>query len=60
MHNNRIKFFYILLISFLYSISSYSQVKILIPMESDQTDHLKAYGIAYRHLLNSKELDWLL
>ncbi|MEO6695678.1 MAG: asparagine synthetase B, partial [Ignavibacteria bacterium] len=41
-------------------ISSYSQVKILIPMESDQTDHLKAYGIAYRHLLNSKELDWLL
>ena len=25
-----------------------------------QTDHLKAYGIAYRHLLNGKELDWLL
>ncbi len=29
-------------------------------MESSQTDHLKAYGIAYRHLLNNKELDWLL
>ena len=29
-------------------------------MESGQTNHLKAYGIAYRHLLNNKELDWLL
>lgn len=29
-------------------------------MENDQTDHLKAYGIAYRHLLAGKELDWLL
>ena len=30
-------------------------------MESTgQTNHLKAYGIAYRHLLNGKELDWLL
>jgi len=29
-------------------------------MESGQTNHLRAYGIAYRHLLNSKELDWLL
>lgn len=29
-------------------------------MEPWQTNHLKAYGIAYRHLLNNKELDWLL
>ena len=29
-------------------------------METTQTNHLKAYGIAYRHLLNNKELDWLL
>lgn len=29
-------------------------------MEPDQTDHLKAYGIAYRHLLSGKEVDWLL
>ena len=29
-------------------------------MESSQANHLKAYGIAYRHLLNNKELDWLL
>jgi hypothetical protein len=27
---------------------------------NSQTDHLKAYGIAYRHLLKGKELDWLL
>lgn len=29
-------------------------------METQQTNHLKAYGIAYRHLLNNRELDWLL
>lgn len=60
MHNNRIKFFLILLISFLYVIVSFSQVKLLIQMEPTQTNHLKAYGIAYRHLLNGRELDWLL
>jgi hypothetical protein len=39
----------------------YSQTKLLIPMEAaGQTNHLKAYGIAYRHLLNGGELDWLL
>lgn len=60
MYNNRINIFLILLISILYTGSLISQVKLLIPMESGQTNHLKAYGIAYRHLLNSKELDWLL
>nr|HMS65222.1 asparagine synthetase B [Ignavibacteria bacterium] len=59
-NNNRLKFFIILLISFLYSGISTSQVKLLIPMEQDQADHLKAYGIAYRQLLVGKELDWLL
>ncbi len=39
---------------------SFAQVKILIPMETDQTNHLKAYGIAYRYLLKGGELDWLL
>ncbi|MBP9192696.1 MAG: asparagine synthetase B [Ignavibacteria bacterium] len=52
--------FLILLISILFVTPSFSQVKLLIPMELSQTDHLKAYGIAYRHLLNNKELDWLL
>ncbi|MEZ4824655.1 MAG: asparagine synthetase B, partial [Ignavibacteria bacterium] len=60
MNNNRIKLFLILLFSVLFVTPSFSQVKLLIPMEPSQTDHLKAYGIAYRHLLNNKELDWLL
>ena len=50
-----------LFLLFIFSASSlYPQVKLLIPMESWQTNHLKAYGIAYRHLLQGKELDWLL
>ena len=60
MNNSRIKFLLILLISFLYTAVTFSQVKLLIPMETGQTNHLKAYGIAYRHLLGGKELDWLL
>jgi len=59
-NNNRIKYFLILLISVLYYSNSFSQVKLLIPMESDQANHLKAYGVAYRHLLAGKEVDWLL
>lgn len=39
---------------------TFAQVKLLVPMEPSQTNHLKAYGIAYRHLLNGKELDWML
>jgi hypothetical protein len=39
----------------------FSQQKLLIPMDANsQTDHLRAYGIAYRYLLKGKELDWLL
>jgi len=60
VNNNRIKVFLILLISFLFNPAAFSQVKLLIPMENTQTDHLKAYGIAYRHLLGNKEVDWLL
>jgi hypothetical protein len=41
--------------------NTYSQQKLLIPMDlNSQTDHLRSYGIAYRHLLHGKELDWLL
>lgn len=39
----------------------FPQQKLLIPMDvKSQTDHLRAYGIAYRHLLGGQELDWLL
>jgi hypothetical protein len=49
------------LILFLSAGMLFAQQKLLIPMEvNGQTDHLKAYGIAYRHLLGGKELDWLL
>jgi hypothetical protein len=53
------KFLTIILI--LLSSAGFAQQKLLIPMDvNSQTDHLKAYGIAYRHLLGNKELDWLL
>jgi hypothetical protein len=34
--------------------------KVLIPMDLKQTDHLKAYGIAYWALTKNIEVDWLL
>lgn len=34
--------------------------KVLIPMDLEQTDHLKAYGIAYWALTRNIEVDWLL
>jgi hypothetical protein len=34
--------------------------KVLIPMDLKQTDHLKAYGIAYWALTKHIEVDWLL
>jgi len=34
--------------------------EILIPMDKTQTDHLKAYGIAYWELTQGARVDWLL
>lgn len=58
MNNNISKFLlFILLVPYV----AMAQTRLLIPMEAyGQTNHLKAYGIAYRHLLSGKELDWLL
>ncbi|HEX5315548.1 MAG TPA: hypothetical protein VFX22_02765, partial [Candidatus Kapabacteria bacterium] len=36
------------------------QAKLLIPMDLDQTDHLKAYGITFWALQHSLAVDWLL
>lgn len=36
------------------------QQKILIPMDLKQTDHLKAYGVAYWLLAHGIDVDWLL
>ena len=37
-----------------------SASKILIPMDDDQANHIKAYGIAYWVLQNDIEVEWLL
>jgi hypothetical protein len=37
-----------------------AQQKILVPMDLSQSDHLKAYGIAYWALTKGTEVDWLL
>ncbi len=43
----------------IFSFSAFSQ-KILIPMDLKQTDHLKAYGIAYWTLEKGINVEWLL
>ena len=47
-----------ILFSFLFSLS-FAQ-NILIPMDQTQSDHLKAYGIAYWSLKQGENVDWLL
>ncbi len=47
------------LLIFTLSSTLFSQ-KILIPMDLKQTDHLKAYGIAYWALTKNLDVDWLL
>ncbi len=44
---------------FLSTFFLYSQ-KILVPMDLTQTDHLKAYGLAYWTLKQGQTVDWLL
>jgi hypothetical protein len=43
----------------LFAAPAFAQ-KILIPMDLKQTDHLKAYGIAYWALTKNIDVDWLL
>jgi hypothetical protein len=40
--------------------TSLSQAKLLIPMDLKQTDHLKAYGVAFWVLQHNGTVDWLL
>ena len=44
-----------LFLNFIFSIN-----KILIPMDEIQTNHLKAYGIAFSSLAKQNKVDWLL
>ena len=48
-----------LIVLFLFLGQLFSQ-KILIPMDQNQSDHLKAYGIAFWMLKKGQEVDWLL
>ncbi len=54
----------IILVLIIINISSLSvlfgQGKIFIPMDLKQSDHLKAYGIAYTALTKGIQVDWLL
>ena len=49
----------LLFISVLLSIPAFASY-ILIPMDTDQKNHLKAYGIAYWAISEGVEVDWLL
>lgn len=44
----------------LFSISSFAQERVLIPMDASQTDHLKAYGIIFNHIATGETGTWLL
>jgi len=55
----RIPILCIILTILLFSGQSYAN-KILIPMDLSQTDHLKAYGIAYHALQYGITVEWLL
>lgn len=49
-----------ILLTLLISSSLFAQNKILIPMDLQQTEHLKAYGLTFRNLLDGNRADWLL
>ena len=65
MERTDIKFSYFtknIIIAFMAIVISCSSIlaqKILIPMDLKQTDHLKAYGIAYWALTKNIDVDWL-
>jgi hypothetical protein len=50
----------IVIIFFSFSSILFSQEKILIYMDLQQSDHLKAYGITFHALENGVKADWLL
>jgi len=54
------KIIYISIFISLTFFTTFPQSKILINMDLNQTDHLKAYGITYRSLTKGYKADWLL
>jgi hypothetical protein len=51
---------YLFLFSFIFLSFLSKAASILIPMDEEQKDHLKSYGIAFWTLKNGEEVDWLL
>jgi hypothetical protein len=54
------KVFILLLLSGIFVFNSPAQDMLLIPMDLRQSEHLKAYGIAYMALEKQIDVDWLL
>jgi hypothetical protein len=54
------KIVYIFSFFALIALTTFPQSKILINMDLNQTDHLKAYGVTYRALTKGYKADWLL
>ncbi|MFI5160426.1 MAG: asparagine synthetase B [Sphingobacteriales bacterium] len=54
------RFKYLLPLAFLLLPFFGRAASILIPMDEEQKDHLKSYGIAFWTLKNGEEVDWLL
>ncbi|MFM7566965.1 MAG: asparagine synthetase B [Flavobacteriales bacterium] len=50
----------LLLFLLLLPFSSFKATQLLVPMDESQTNHLKAYGIAYWTLENGVLIEWLL
>jgi hypothetical protein len=50
----------IIIISILTLTAAAGADRLLIPMDLNQTDHLKAYGVAYWYLENGYNVEWLL
>ena len=57
---NFIKKYIILLIIMMLAVPRIFAAYILIPMDETQTNHLKAYGVAYWVLEREVEISWLL
>ena len=54
-----VNIFTVLLTIFMIGNSANCQ-KLIIPMDQTQTDHLKAYGVAFWSLKQGENVDWLL
>jgi len=51
---------YIIILIIIFAFELFPQSKLLIFMDLNQTDHLKAYGVTFRSLEKGYKADWLL